>query len=36
MYSYGSPHMAAQKKDDQHEHTLAAMWGYGMLSWRPT
>ena len=29
MYSYGPPHMAEQKQDDQLEHT-AAMWGYGM------
>ena len=29
MYSYGLPHMAGQKQDDQVEHT-AAMWGYGM------
>ena len=24
MYSYGSPHMAAQKQDDQHEHTFSS------------
>ena len=33
MYSYGPPHMAEQKQDDQPEHTYtytAAMWGYGM------
>ena len=29
MYSYGPPHMAVQKHDDQHEHT--AMWGYGII-----
>ena len=29
MYSYGPPHMAEQKQDDQFEHA-AAMWGYGM------
>ena len=29
MYSYGPPHMAKQKQDDQLEHT-AAMWGYGI------
>ena len=23
MYSYGPPHMAAQKQDDQHEHTFS-------------
>ena len=23
-YSYGSPHMAAQKQDDQHEHTFSS------------
>ena len=23
MYSYGSPHMAEQKQDDQHEHTVS-------------
>ena len=23
MYSYGSPHMAVQKQDDQHEHTFS-------------
>ena len=35
MYSYGPPYMAVQKQDDQQEHTFR-MWGYGMLSWRPT
>ena len=24
MYSYGSPHMAAQKQDDQHERTFSS------------
>ena len=24
MYSYGSSHMAAQKQDDQHEHTFSS------------
>ena len=24
MYSYGSPHMAAQKQDDQHEHIFSS------------
>ena len=24
MYSYGSPHMARQKQDDQHEHTFSS------------
>ena len=24
MYSYGPPHMAAQKQDDQHEHTFSS------------
>ena len=24
MYSYGSPHMAAQKQDDQHQHTFSS------------
>ena len=24
MYSYGSPHMAGQKQDDQHEHTFSS------------
>ena len=24
MYSYGSPHMAVQKQDDQHEHTFSS------------
>ena len=24
MYSYGSPHMAMQKEDDQHEHTFSS------------
>ena len=23
MYSYGPPHMAVQKQDDQHEHTFS-------------
>ena len=23
MYSYGPPHMAEQKQDDQHEHTFS-------------
>ena len=23
MYSYGSPHMAVQKQDDQHEHIFS-------------
>ena len=23
MYSYGLPHMAEQKQDDQHEHTFS-------------
>ena len=32
MYSYGPPHMAMQKQDDQHS---ATMWVYGMLSRRP-
>ena len=33
MYSYGPPHMAKQKQDDQLEHTYihtSAVWGYGM------
>ena len=34
MYSYGPPHMAGQKQDDQHIHSVT-MWGYGMLSRRP-
>ena len=29
IYSYGPPHMAEQKHDDQLEHTYS-MWGYGM------
>ena len=24
MYSYGPPHMAVQKQDDQHEHTFSS------------
>ena len=24
MYSYGPPHMAGQKQDDQHEHTFSS------------
>ena len=24
MYSYGHPHMAGQKQDDQHEHTFSS------------
>ena len=24
MYSYGPPHMAEQKQDDQHEHTFSS------------
>ena len=24
MYSYGPPHMAVQKQDDQHEHTISS------------
>ena len=24
MYTYGSPHMAGQKQDDQHEHTFSS------------
>ena len=24
MYSYGPPHMAVQKRDDQHEHTFSS------------
>ena len=24
MYSYGPPHMAEQKQDDQHEHTYSS------------
>ena len=24
MYSYGTPHMAVQKQDDQHEHTFSS------------
>ena len=24
MYSYGHPHMAVQKQDDQHEHTFSS------------
>ena len=24
MYSYGPPHMAKQKQDDQHEHTYSS------------
>ena len=35
MYSYGPPHMAGQKHDDQLEHSSAAMWGYKMWPWRP-
>ena len=28
MYSYGAPHMAKQKQDDQHEHTYSS---YGRI-----
>ena len=40
MYSYGPPHMAVQKQDDQHEHTFSnyvrirdAVWKTCLRRW---
>ncbi len=35
MYSYGLPHLAVQKQDDQHEHTFSnyvRIWDVDMFS----
>ena len=35
MYSYGSPHMAAQKQDDQHERTFSSYVRIQVVVLRP-
>ena len=35
MYSYGPPHMAKQKQDDQLEHTYGSYVRIRVVAWKP-